>query len=64
MADRETIAEGSFLGLYAENGWEFAARPRHGGVVGVLPVTSDGHVILVDFKIAASLWLAEERGLI
>ncbi len=51
MDCRTTLAEGRFLGLYSENGWEFAARPHVKGVV-------------VDFKIMASLWLAEERNLI
>lgn len=48
MDCRETLAEGRFLGLYAENGWEFAARPLGQGVVGVLPVTSTGELILIE----------------
>lgn len=47
MNCRETLAKGRFLGLYAENGWEFAARPEGTGVVGVLPVNATGELILI-----------------
>jgi ADP-ribose pyrophosphatase len=44
----KTLAEGKYLGLYAQDTWEFAARPNSTGVVGILPVTDDGQVVLVE----------------
>ena len=46
--DTTTLAEGSFLGLYARGHWEYAARNNCTGAVGILPVTDDGEVILVE----------------
>ena len=43
-----TLAEGSYLGLYVHDTWEFAARPNSTGVVGILPVTSDGQLVLIE----------------
>jgi ADP-ribose pyrophosphatase len=43
-----TLAEGTYLGLYSQGTWEFAARPNSTGVVGILPITSDGQLILVE----------------
>jgi ADP-ribose pyrophosphatase len=48
MVDRETLAEGKHLGLYVENSWEFAARPHVSAVVGILPVTAQGDLILIE----------------
>lgn len=48
MLRRKTLAEGRHLGLYDENGWEFAARPTASAVVGILPVTPEGDLILVE----------------
>ena len=48
MVERKTLAEGRHLGLYEENRWEFAARPGISGVVGTLPVTAAGDLILVE----------------
>jgi ADP-ribose pyrophosphatase len=48
MDCRRTLAEGRFLGLYIENGWEYAARPHSGGVVGILPVSPTGDIVLIE----------------
>jgi ADP-ribose pyrophosphatase len=48
MDCRRTLAEGRFLGLYVENGWEYAARPHAGGVVGILPVTPTRDIVLIE----------------
>lgn len=48
MSEIETIAEGRFLGLYDRDGWEFVERPNADGVVGVLAVTEDNEVVLVE----------------
>lgn len=44
----EILAEGSYLGLYASGHWEFAARTNCTGAVGILPITADGQLILVE----------------
>lgn len=43
-----TLAEGKYLGLYSRDTWEFAARPNSTGVVGILPITDDGQLVLVE----------------
>lgn len=48
MNDITTIAEGQYLGLYSRDDWEFADRPNANGVVGILPVTADGRLVLVE----------------
>ncbi len=42
-----TLAEGKYLGLYVRDTWEFTARPNSTGVVGILPITSDGELVLI-----------------
>ena len=51
--DQETmktkmLSEGSFLGLYARGHWEYASRTNCSGAVGILPITDDGELILVE----------------
>ena len=48
MKDTRTLAEGNYLGLYERDGWEFADRPNATGVVGILPLTSNAEVVLVE----------------
>ncbi len=48
MPDREVLAEGRFLRLVVEGGWEFAERRQASGVVAVVAVTPDGRLILTD----------------
>lgn len=60
----ETIAEGTYLGLYQRRHgqitWEFAARPNSTGVVGILPLTGDGCVVLVEqFRIPVQARMIE-----
>ena len=43
-----TLGEGRFLRLIDRGGWEFAVRRRGTGVVGILAVTADDQVILVE----------------
>ena len=43
-----TLAEGKYLGLYSLDTWEFSARPNSTGVVGILPITNGGQLILVE----------------
>ncbi|MGB2010873.1 MAG: NUDIX hydrolase [Akkermansiaceae bacterium] len=44
----KTLAEGTFLGLYANGHWEYAARTNSTGAVGVLPITDNEEIILVE----------------
>ena len=46
--DTTTLAEGSFLGLYARGHWEYADRTNCSGAVGILAVTNDDEIILVE----------------
>ena len=48
MKDARILSEGNYLGLYERDGWEFADRPNATGVVGILPLTSNSEVILVE----------------
>lgn len=47
-SDRETLHEGKYLGLYSRNDWEFAERPNSTSVVGVLAVTDDSELVLIE----------------
>ena len=49
MSFEETkiLAKGKYLGLYLEGTWEFAERPNSHGCVGILPITDDGHLVLI-----------------
>jgi ADP-ribose pyrophosphatase len=42
------LSEGSFLGLYARGHWEYASRTNCSGAVGILPITDDQELILVE----------------
>ena len=44
----KTLAEGSFLGLYTRGHWEYAARINCTGAVGILPITDDHQLVLVE----------------
>lgn len=48
MGPTKTIAEGRYLGLYERDDWEFAERPNADGVVGILALTPQDDVILVE----------------
>lgn len=44
----KTLAEGKHLGLYTRETWEYASRPCSTGVVGILPITPNGQLILIE----------------
>ena len=46
--DPELIAEGKYLSLYKKDGWEYTQRPNRMDVVGVLPITDEGLIVLVE----------------
>lgn len=48
MKPTRTIAEGSYLGLYERDGWEFAQRPNVQGVVGILALTPSSELVLIE----------------
>lgn len=43
-----TLAEGKYLGLYERDTWEFAERPNSTSVVGILPITQDNQLVLIE----------------
>ncbi|MGK2286579.1 NUDIX hydrolase [Pedomonas sp. V897] len=45
---REVLGTGRYLELVCEDGWEFAVRNRGSGVVGIVPVTEAGELVLVE----------------
>lgn len=44
----EIVAEGKFVRLVKQGKWEYATRPKVSGVVGIVAVTDDGNLILVE----------------
>ncbi len=49
MSDQpNTIAEGKYLGLYALGSWEYVERPNSMSVVGILPITDAGELVLIE----------------
>jgi len=48
MNDLTTITKGKYLHLVRRGTWEFAHRPNISGIVGILAVTDDRKVLLVE----------------
>ena len=48
MVDRRVLAEGRYLRLVVEDGWEFAERKATTGIVIVVAVTEAGNLLLVE----------------
>jgi ADP-ribose pyrophosphatase len=48
MTDRKVLAEGRYLRLVVEDGWEFAERKATTGIVVIVAVTGAGRILLVD----------------
>jgi ADP-ribose pyrophosphatase len=42
------LHQGKYLGLYAIDDWEFAARPFSDEVVAILPITDSGALVLIE----------------
>lgn len=45
---KRTLHTGSYLGLYSIDDWEFAERPNATAVVGILAITPDRQIVLVE----------------
>ena len=45
---RKTIAQGKFLQLVNDNGWEYAERVKASGVVAVIAITADRELVLTE----------------
>ena len=45
---KNVIAQGRFLKLIEENGWEYAERTRVSGIVAIIAVTRTGNVLLTE----------------
>jgi ADP-ribose pyrophosphatase len=48
IPDRKVLAEGRYLRLVVENGWEFVERKSTTGIVVIVAVTEGGHLLLVE----------------
>ncbi len=48
MNSRQTLCEGRFLSLVKAGHWEYAARINASGAVIIVPIASDGRLILVE----------------
>ena len=48
MNEIEVLHEGTYLGLYKRDNWEFALRPNSSACVTILPITDVGEIILVE----------------
>ena len=46
--DLRPIAEGRHLGLWCRDGWEFARRRQGRGVVAIVALTTDRHLVLIE----------------
>ena len=46
--DKKTIWEGRFIDLVKRGSWEYAARKNITGIVGIVPLTDDGKIILCE----------------
>src|SRR5215217_8780485 len=44
----ETLAEGKFIQLVRQGTWEYATRKGVSGIVGIVAVTDDGKLVLVE----------------
>jgi ADP-ribose pyrophosphatase len=44
----QTLAEGKYLHLLSENGWEYVVRPHSTGVVVIVALTPEGRLVLVE----------------
>lgn len=56
----EILHEARYLGLYKQGHWEFARRPGSDTCVGILPITDDSQIILIEqFRIPLQKFVIE-----
>jgi ADP-ribose pyrophosphatase len=48
LPPRETIADGKYVRLVRQGKWEFASRKKVSGIVGVVALTDDGRLVLIE----------------
>jgi ADP-ribose diphosphatase len=48
VSQRQILEEGSFVRLVRQNGWEWAERTNNTGVVTIIAVTEDRHLVLTE----------------
>ena len=48
MSETRSLHEGRYLSLRERDDWQFASRPNSTGVVGVLAITDDQQIVLVE----------------
>jgi ADP-ribose pyrophosphatase len=47
-SSKKVLAEGKYIKLVEENGWEYAERTRVSGIVAIVAVTRKGNVLLTE----------------
>lgn len=48
MSEKQVVWEGKFLRVVVENGWELVERKGLSGIVGIVPVTENGDILLIE----------------
>jgi ADP-ribose pyrophosphatase len=60
MPHTETLFETRWLGLYRIGRWDFVRRPQASACVGILAITAENEIILVEqFRIPVQQWVIE-----
>lgn len=60
MAGKETLFDGKHLRLVQRGGWEFVERPKVSGIVGIVAITDDRKVVLVEqFRVPVNAFVIE-----
>ncbi len=48
MSERRIVWEGEFLRVVVDDGWEFVERKGISGIVGIVPITEEDEVVLIE----------------
>ena len=60
MSDKQIAWQGRFLRAVVEQGWEYVERRGLTGIVGIIPLTTDGKVVLIEqYRVPAHSWVIE-----
>ncbi len=60
MNEKHVVWEGRFRQVVVEDGWEYVVRRGLTGIVGIIPVTGDGKVVLIEqYRVPVHSWVIE-----
>jgi ADP-ribose pyrophosphatase len=48
MSEKQVVWQGKYLQVVIDRGWEYVERRGMTGIVGIIPVTEDGKVVLIE----------------